>query len=464
MIKSKKLVLGAGGVGRTVIDALVEKGLEVTVVDSNAETLARLPSAVTTVRMDVEKPAAEQRLTELIQEADTVLAATTYSGIARVAELAVEHNTQVARGEASGHGFTDFAAPTESTEIDDHVHQLAEESIRHGDKAVYTPQNGLSPGFTTQVVRAGIGGVAPGDRLRQIRNIKMYVGALEQPIDGRVQGDLLHRATWSPESQAMEYREPVYIIEGGRLIQISPITPDHQEEVSFEVRGRRYVFEARYTAGGDGGSSRALSDDGAMIGPDTYMGYKSLRHPGCWARVEQFFIDSVRKFDFEVSTIEEATAVLRNGDLLNGQGQSIRRIDPHSENPSEQAELARRRACLAAHEVDFTERMDGAGDDDLIAIHIEIEGTRSDGDLVRRTYSDIIEPRTVFGKRHTAIEWTTAAGILASIELMDAGKLKPGYSCQYRMDPRDYFATSGGRELGSLNEIQSRLRETVLPR
>ena len=47
---------------------------------------------------------------------------------------------------------------------------------------------------------------------------------------------------------------------------------------------------------------------------------------------------------------------------------------------------------------------------------------------------------------------------------MDAGKLKPGYSCQYRMDPRDYFATSGGRELGSLNEIQSRIRETVLPR
>jgi saccharopine dehydrogenase-like NADP-dependent oxidoreductase len=446
-----------------VVDALVERGLEVTAVDADAEALAGLSPGVATARLDVEDPACWPRLEELIREADTVLAATSYSGIARVAELVAEHNVRVARREAAGGGATDFAAPTESTEIDDHVRRLADESIRRGDAAVYTPQNGLSPGFTTLVVRTGIEGATPGDRLKRIRNVKMYVGALEQALDGEVQGALLHRATWSPESQAMEYREPVYIIEGGRLTQISPITPDHQEEVSFEVRGRGYVFEARYTAGGDGGTSRALAEDGDMIGSDTYMGYKSLRHRGSWDRIEKFFIDSVRKFGYRASTIEEVTAVLRNGDLLNRHGQAIRRIDPDSEDEREQAELARRRTCLAAHEAEFTELMADAENDDMIAIHIEIEGARSQGGLVRRTYSDILEPRTVFGRRHTAIEWTTAAGILASLELMDAGKLKPGHNSQYAMDPRDYFATAAGREFGSLSEIRSRFRETILP-
>ena len=82
---------------------------------------------------------------------------------------------------------------------------------------------------------------------------------------------------------------------------------------------------------------------------------------------------------------------------------------------------------------------------------------------MRRTYSDIIEPKTLFGRKHTAIEWTTAAGILASMELMDAGRLKPGHNSQYAMDPRDYFATVAGREFGTLDEIRQRIVETSLP-
>ena len=177
----------------------------------------------------------------------------------------------------------------------------------------------------------------------------------------------------------MEYREPVYIIEGGRLAQVSPITPADQEVVSFDVRGRSYVFEARYTAGGDGGTSRALAEAGAMIGPETYMGYKSLRHRGCWDRIEQFFFESARRFGYEVSSVEEVTALLSNNDLRNGSGLAIRRIHPGSENEADLVELARRRDCLAAHEAEFAALMDGASDDDMVAIHIEIEGRALDG-------------------------------------------------------------------------------------
>jgi len=80
--------------------------------------------------------------------------------------------------------------------------------------------------------------------------------------------------------------------------------------------------------------------------------------------------------------------------------------------------------------------------DDLVFIRV-----RGDGLI---TFDSVYESRYLYGKRRTAIAWTTAAGACAVVELVANGTLPgSGFIKQEEVRLSDFFATKSGSLLTS---------------
>ncbi len=193
---------------------------------------------------------------------------------------------------------------------------------------------------------------------------------------------------WSPEGVVNEYLNDCEVIEDGELKWVSAM--EWLEDIYID--GVR--LEAFTTSGGLG----------TMC--DTYLGrvanidYKTMRYPGHAAQMNFFFHELLMR-----ERRKEAGEILINA------------------KPPVQ--------------------------DDVVYVHVAAEGSK-DGRLQRCEFVRGYRPIEIAGQQRTAIAWTTAASVVAIIEMVRDGKLPgQGFLKQEEIPLADFLQTRTGSLYGN---------------
>jgi len=190
-------------------------------------------------------------------------------------------------------------------------------------------------------------------------------------------GLLGYAFNWSPEGVVNEYLNDCEVIEEGVRKFVSAM--EWLETVYID--GVR--FEAFTTSGGIGTMCETYA------GRVDNLDYKTLRYPGHAALMNFFFHELLMRED-------RAAA----GKILT-----------HAKPPV---------------------------DDDVVYVHVAAEGW-ADGRLGRREFVRAYYPIEIKGKSRTAIAWTTAASVVAVIEMARSGALPPKSFIKQETIPLDRF-------------------------
>ncbi len=172
---------------------------------------------------------------------------------------------------------------------------------------------------------------------------------------------LKYNLTWSTDGLINEYCNPCEAIVDGELREVPPL----EEREAFSLDG--VAYEAFNTSGGLGTLGESL------LGRVETLNYKTVRYPGHCEIVKLLMRD------------------LR---------------------------LARRRDLLR----DVLETAIPVTDQDVVLVFVSVSGIRA-GVLTQETFARKIYPADVGGRRLSAIQLTTAAGICAMADLVQAEKL-----------------------------------------
>lgn len=200
-------------------------------------------------------------------------------------------------------------------------------------------------------------------------------------------GRMGYAFNWSPEGVVNEYLNDCEVIEDGKRKWVSPM---EWHETLF-IDGNR--LEAFTTSGGLG----------TMC--DTYHGrvanidYKSIRYPGHMDLMNFFFHELLMRDRRDIA-----------GEILVNAKPPV--------------------------------------DEDVVYVHVAGEGV-IEGRLARREFVRAYRPTMAGGARRTAIAWTTAASVVAVIELVRDGALPDlGFLRQEDIPLREFLATRTGRLYG----------------
>jgi saccharopine dehydrogenase-like NADP-dependent oxidoreductase len=93
---------------------------------------------------------------------------------------------------------------------------------------------------------------------------------------------------------------------------------------------------------------------------------------------------------------------------------------------------------------------------DVVVIYVNSVGTDDSG-LIQRSFVKKIYSCTVFGRTLSAIQLSTAAGVVAALELFACGELPTGFVKQESVSLEQFFSTQWGARV-------YREAETVAPR
>ncbi len=87
---------------------------------------------------------------------------------------------------------------------------------------------------------------------------------------------------------------------------------------------------------------------------------------------------------------------------------------------------------------------------DVVVFYVSVVGTEKGGGLKQRSFIKKLRGGTVRGRRLNAIQLTTAAGVVAVLELFARGRRGPGFVKQESVVLKDFLATQwGGKVYGS---------------
>ncbi len=189
---------------------------------------------------------------------------------------------------------------------------------------------------------------------------------------------------WSPEGVVNEYLNDCEVIEEGEIKRISAM--EWLEHVYID--GVR--LEAFTTSGGLGTMCETY------LGRVENLDYKTMRYPGHAAQMNFFFHELLMR-----ERRQEAGEILVNA------------------KPPVQ--------------------------DDVVYVHVAVEGMRA-GQLERHEFVHGYRPVEVAGRRRTAIAWTTAASVVAVIEMVREGSLPArGFLRQEDIPLARFLETPTGR-------------------
>jgi len=233
------MLVGGGKIGVAIAGFLSGTGdYRVTVVDRDADSLARMPTDNVERRKVVIDNS--RALAEEIKGHDVVLSATPYHLTATIAEAA----------KRAGAHYLDLTEDVESTRA---IKQLAE-----GASTAFIPQCGLAPGFIS------IAAYDLAKKFDKLRDVQMRVGALPVfPTNA-----LKYNLTWSTDGLINEYCNPCESIRDGVRGEV----PSLEETELFSLDGTEY--EAFNTSGGLG----TLCD--TLEGKVENLNYKTVRYTG----------------------------------------------------------------------------------------------------------------------------------------------------------------------------------------
>ncbi len=245
------LVIGAGKIGAVVAELLAHAHAQaasggayrVTLADRSAEVLAEIdalknrPALLSTLRMDVDDPAA---LRAALEGKFAVLSAAPYHLTLRVARAARD----------AGVHYLDLTEDVASTR--------AIREIATGAATAFIPQCGLAPGFIS-IVAADL-----TRRFDTLDSVRLRVGALPTYPSNALNYNL----TWSTDGVINEYCEPCEAIVDGHLREV----PALEEREEFSLDG--VLYEAFNTSGGLGTLCESLA------GKVRSLNYRTIRYPG----------------------------------------------------------------------------------------------------------------------------------------------------------------------------------------
>ena len=214
-----------------------------------------------------------------------------------------------------------------------------------------------------------------------VHNLKIRVGALSQHSSNK----LKYHTSWSSDGLVNEYKGNCQVVDGGEYAEV-PALCGHEK---LTINGHDY--EAFNTSGGIGTFAKTLAEqDKSCI----YADYKTIRRIGHLDYIDFLFNDLRLKNDMLVD-------IFRN------------------------------------HVTQTTK--------DCVIIFIEVNGTNKILGYTGKIYTKTFYPDIIHGRPYTAIEMTTAVGLLAMVELFLNKKLpQEGYVKQESVDWKDVLSTKYG--------------------
>ena len=217
-----------------------------------------------------------------------------------------------------------------------------------------------------------------------LQSIKIRVGALSKSATNK----LRYHTSWSGDGLVNEYMGKCQVIRDGMYCFNSALSGYE----TLTINGQE--FEAFNTSGGIGTFAKTLCERGTTIGLD--VDYKTLRRVGHHQYVDFLFKDLKLPPDM-LTTI-------------------FKRYVPTTTQ-------------------------------DEVIIYVTANGIAPMSyEYFERTYHRVFGQQVYRGRTYTAIEFTTAAGLISMVELFLEGKLpKEGYVTQESVDWKDVLSTTFGK-------------------
>jgi len=214
-----------------------------------------------------------------------------------------------------------------------------------------------------------------------INDVKIRVGALSQHSSNK----LKYHTSWSGDGLVNEYKGMCQTVSDGKYQEVKAL--NGYELLTIDGN----YYEAFNTAGGIGTYAKTLA------GQDTNSinaNYKTIRRIGHHDYVDFLFNDL---------KLCDTTLV----DIFNNHVSDTR--------------------------------------DDCVIIYVVVNGSDGDNNKKESTYARVFYPDFIHGRRYTAIELTTAAGLIGAVELFLGKRLaQDGYFRQEDMSFKKYLSTKLG--------------------
>ena len=230
----------------------------------------------------------------------------------------------------------------------------------------------------------GLSTVIANDLLKDfyaIYNLKIRVGALSQHSSNK----LKYHTSWSSDGLVNEYKGNCQVIDGGLYSEVPALCG--QEKLT--INGQDY--EAFNTSGGIGTFAKTLSEQDKSC---VYADYKTIRRIGHLDYIDFLFNDLHLKDKMLVD-------IFRN------------------------------------HVTQTTK--------DCVIIFIEVNGQNKILGYTGKIWTKTFYPDSIKGRTFTAIELTTAVGLVSMVELFIKKKLpQQGYVTQESVDWKDVLSTNYG--------------------
>ena len=246
------------------------------------------------------------------------------------------------------------------------------------------PHCGLAPGMSTVIANHLI------SDFKIVKDVNIRVGALSQNATNK----LRYHTSWSGDGLVNEYLGDCQVVQKGKFDFVPALSG--YEKITIDG----HEYEEFHTSGGIGTFAKTLSDIHPSVKVDGLnVNYKTLRRIGHHDYV-----------DF----------------LVNDLGLS-------------QHELTK----IFKNHIPTTRK-------DVVILYVNVRGSSDDTHYYdtqysERTYLKVFKPETINGRYMTAIEYTTAIGMLAMVELYVKNKLpQKGYVKQESVTLTDALYTNFG--------------------
>ena len=269
---------------------------------------------------------------------------------------------------------------------DDGLDNYIKEAISSGfpDIPFTMPHCGLAPGMSTVIANHLI------SDFKIVKDVKIRVGALSQNATNK----LRYHTSWSGDGLVNEYLGDCQVVQKGKF----GVVPALSGYEKITIDGHEY--EEFHTSGGIGTFAKTLSDIHPSVKVDGLnVNYKTLRRIGHHDYV-----------DFLVNDLglpqHELTKIFKN-------------------------------------HIPTTKK-------DVVILYVNVRGSSDDTHYYdtqysERTYLKVFKPEIINGRYMTAIEYTTAIGMLAMVELYLKEKLpQEGYVKQESVKLTDALYTNFG--------------------
>jgi saccharopine dehydrogenase-like NADP-dependent oxidoreductase len=361
------IIAGAGGIAEAVGLLLVEWS-DVTPslfigdrLHAKAKKVAQWITAGTTKPCSIQDfHLPEEGLTEemkvLFDEGDLLLDCLPGSQAPRMAQFAKDFHLHYAN-------LTEYVAETEK------IMALAKEA-----QTGFVLQTGLAPGYIDLLAHGLFQQFCSDFGVSQVDKLEMKVGALTN----HAVAPHYYGFTWSPVGVATEYVKEAIVLRDFKKTTL----PSLSERATILIDG--IAYEEDLTSGGAADLPDALS------GKVRSLDYKTLRHPGHYAWVQ-----------------EQLTALGKTPNTIEGLQEKMEAVIPHIE-------------------------------DDQIVLYAAVEGKDSEGILRRREIAKRIFPQKVGNHQLRAIQTTTAAPLVQAAQLLLETPLK-GVVLQSQIDPISFL-------------------------